>query len=292
MAHPHAFDALEGVFADGPADDDAQLGFETLARQRKQVLGGWAAGLDEVVLGRPGEVQDLVIAVDHNAGQTKPAQQGVLRQLRQPGRSLRPAGRLRHGWTWLRLHHRELQVGRPSRANAPVNPPFLGDRLEQVGLPANRLRRAQEQVASLFESEVQEGDDLLLHLRFEVDQEVAATDQVHLGKGGVGDQVLHRKRHGFAHLFADLPGGFVHPREEAGQPFRGDIGGDALGIDALAGDLQGLFIDIRGEDLQAARVLRRRLLFEQQHGDGVSLLAGGAAGDPDAQGRVGTPWPG
>ena len=39
--------------------------------------------------------------------------------------------------------------------------------------------------------------------------------------------------------------------------------------------------------MQAAGLLRRRLLFEQQHGEGVSLLAGGAAGDPDAQGRVG-----
>ena len=292
MAHHHAFDALGGVFADGPADDDAQLGFEGLARQRKQVLGGWAAWLDEVVLGRPGEVQDLVVAVDHNAGQAKPAQQGVLRQLRQPGRSLGPAGRLRLGLAWLRLHRRELQVVRPSRADAPVNAPFLGDRLEQVGLPANRLRRAQEQVASLFESEVQEGDDLLLHLRFEVDQEVAATDQVHLGKGGVGDQVLNRERHCFAHLFADLPGGFVHPREEAGQPFRRDIGGDALGIDSLAGDLQRLFIDIRGEDLQAAGVLRRRLMFEQQHGEGVSLLAGGAAGNPDAQAARRHPSPG
>ena len=124
----------------------------------------------------------------------------------------------------------------------------------------------------------------LLHLRFEVDQEVAATDQVHLGKGGVGDQVLSRERHGFAHRFADLPGGFVHPREEAGQPFRGDIGGDALGVDAAAGDLQRLFVDIGGEDLQSAGVLRRRLIFEQQHGEGVRLLAGGAAGDPDAQG--------
>ena len=213
--------ALGGVFADRPADEDAQLGFEVLTRQRKQVLGGWAARLDEVVLGRPGVVQDLVIAVDHNAGQSKPAQQGILRQLRQPGRNLGPAGRLRLGWKWLRLHHRELQVGRPTRANAPVNAPFLGDRLEQVGLPANRLRRAQEQVASLFESEVQEGDDLLLHLRLEVDQQVAATDQIQLGKGGVGDQVLHGKRHRFAHLLADLIGGFVHAREEAGQPFRG-----------------------------------------------------------------------
>ena len=224
-------------------------------RQRKQVLRGWAAWLDEVVLGRPGEVQDLVIAVDHNASQTKPVQQGVSAPAPPTWAELGPAGRLRRGAAWLRLHRRELQVVRPSRADAPVNAPFLGDRLEQVGLPANRLRRAQEQVASLFESEVQEGDDLLLHLRFEVDQEVAATDQVHLGKGGVGDQVLNRKRHCFAHLFADLPGGFVHPREKAGQPFRRDIGGDALGIDSPAGDRERVFIDIRGEDLQAAEVL-------------------------------------
>ena len=82
-------------------------------------------------------------------------------------------------------------------------------------------------------------------------------------------------------MFADLPGGFVHPSEEAGQPFRRDIGGDALGIDSAAGDCQRMFIDIRGEDLQAAGVLRRRLMFEQQHGDGVRLFAGCATGHPD-----------
>ena len=41
MAHHHAFDALGGVFADGPADDDAQLGFETLlARESRFWVGG------------------------------------------------------------------------------------------------------------------------------------------------------------------------------------------------------------------------------------------------------------
>ena len=142
-----------------------------------------------------------------NAGQSKPvAARSVAPALptwEEPGAGW-PAAAV--AVAWLRLHHRELQVGRPTRADAPVNAPFLGDRLEQVDLPANRLRRAQEQVASLVESEVQEGDDLLLHLRFEVDQQVAATDQVDLGERGVGDQVLNRKRHGFAHLLADLPG--------------------------------------------------------------------------------------
>ena len=175
---------------------------------------------------------------------------------------MRKPGRLRHGRAWLSLCHRELYVVRPARANAPVNAPFLGDRLEQVSLPSDRLRRAQEQGASLFESKVQEGDDLLLRLRFEVDQNVSATDQVHLGKGGIGEQILSRECDCFAQLFADLPGGVVYPREEAGQPFRRDIRGDALGIDSPAGDVEGLFVDIRRKDLQPARVLGRRLMFE------------------------------
>ena len=128
---------------------------------------------------------------------------------------------------------------------------------------------------------------LLLHLRFKVNQDVAATDQVHPGKGGVGDQVLSRKRHCFAQLLADLPGGFVHPREKAGQPFRRDIGGDALGIDSAAGNVERVFIDIRSEDLQAAGFWGRRLMFEQQHGEGIRLFTCCATGNPDAQRCVG-----
>ena len=108
-------------------------------RQGQQVLGGWAGWLNEVVFGRPGEVQYLVFPVDHDASQAKPPQQGLMRQLRQPGRSMRLAGRLRHGVSWLCLHRWELQAVRSSRADAAVNAPFLGDRLEQVGLAANGL---------------------------------------------------------------------------------------------------------------------------------------------------------
>ena len=63
-------------------------------RQREQLLGGRAGGLNQVVLGRTGEMQDLVIAVDHDASQTKPLQQAVLRQLCQreePGAGPRAA---------------------------------------------------------------------------------------------------------------------------------------------------------------------------------------------------------
>lgn len=237
-------DSLRRIFAKGTADGDAQFGCESPSRHRKQVLGRRTAWLDEVVLSRTSEVQDLVIAIDHHEGQIKQVQQGIMCQFRQFRRSHRPARWLRRGLSRLRLHDRELQVVRPTWSDASVNAPFLGNRFEQFSLSAHSLRRAQEEVASWLECEVQEGENLSLNLWFEIDEDVAATDQFQPGKGGVGDQVLIRERHCFAHLLGDLPGRFVHPREEAGEPLRGNIGGDFRRIDPSAGNLQRWFIDI------------------------------------------------
>ena len=70
-------DASVTVLADGPADAERSLASQARCAPAK-AGPGWAGrlGLGEVVLRRPGEVQDLIIAVDHNAGQSKPAEQG------------------------------------------------------------------------------------------------------------------------------------------------------------------------------------------------------------------------
>ena len=88
---------------------------------------------------------------------------------------------------------------------------------------------------------------------------------------------------------ADLAGDPVAvllSREEARQSFGGDIGRDAARVDAGAGELQCLRVDVGREDLDGERLAGGPHLLQQQEGDGVGLLARGAAGHPRPQRRA------
>ena len=89
-----------------------------------------------------------------------------------------------------------------------------------------------------------------------------------------------------AERFADLIARFL-PDEELRQAVRPHVGDDALRVDAQPGEFQRLLVDVRGEHLHGAVLAGRRHLLHQQHGQGIRFLAGGAAGDPDAQRFVG-----
>ena len=58
---------------------------------------------------------------------------------------------------------------------------------------------------------------------------------------------------------------------------------DRLWITSLTGDSDRILVDIRGEDLQLHVPFRRRDFLENEHGEGICLLAGAAAGHPDPQ---------
>lgn len=109
---------------------------------------------------------------------------------------------------------------------------------------------------------MQKSDDFLLHFRLKINQQIATDDEIEPGKGRVGYQVLAGKGDGLAQLLANLMGRVAHAREEAREAFGGDVGGDVLRVDGLAGDFQGGFIDVRGEDLHGAVFVSRRDLFQ------------------------------
>ena len=58
-----------------------------------------------------------------------------------------------------------------------------------------------------------------------------------------------------------------------------------FGIDALAGHLQGVFIDVRGKDLYLAVFLCCGELFQQQHAQRIRFFTGG---NPAYQTRMGS----
>ena len=62
-------------------------------------------------------------------------------------------------------------------ADAAIDPPFLRDRLEKV-FPVPDGFGCPETETPFAQREVKQGCDLLLHGLFEIDQQVAAADQV------------------------------------------------------------------------------------------------------------------
>ena len=182
---------------------------------------------------------------------------------------------------------------RPGRAGRradgrrePLAEPVLGvHRAEQVPVGGDRLGRPEEQVPARPQGVVEQGDQLLLQVRPEVDEQVPARDQVEPGERRVADQVVAREQ-------AQLPDLLDHVvlaallEEEPLEPLGRHVLGDRQRVGPLAGDGQGPLVDVGGEDLDLGRVRDPVEPLADEHGQGVRLLPGGAPGHPDAD-RVG-----
>ena len=81
-----------------------------------------------------------------------------------------------------------------------------------VNPPMDSEAPKQQEPAGL-ERVMKRGDRLLLQARLEIDQEIAATDEVHARERRVGDQVLPREDHHFAQRLADAVAAFLLDEE-------------------------------------------------------------------------------
>ena len=98
--------------------------------------------------------------------------------------------------------------GRPDRGRQPTGDPVLGIRRpEEFLVVRHALRRAEEQIPARPERVMEQGDELLLEVRPQVDQQVPARDQVEAGERRVVDQVVEREQ-------AELPD-FLRDRESS-----------------------------------------------------------------------------
>ena len=94
------------------------------------------------------------------------------------------------------------------------------------------------------------------------------------------------KHNGLAQLAAD-PVTLILAREKALQPLRRYIGRDQVRVNAVAREVQRIRSDIGSKDLQLRGTFGRGELFEEQHGEGICLLAGAATRHPDPDRLVG-----
>lgn len=164
---------------------------------------------------------------------------------------------------------------------------LLVQRLEEVGDAADGLRRAQEQESSMLERIVERGQRLLLQARLEIDEQVAATDEVHLRERRVGDEILPCKNHHLAQRLRYAVTALLFD-EEAPQALWRDVLDETLGVEALAGPVEERLVEVSGKDLKRAHAGRLFRRFQESHGDRIRLLPGGASDYPAAQRIVAT----
>ena len=113
---------------------------------------------------------------------------------------------------------------------------------------ADRLRAAKKQNAPGTQAVVKQRHEFLLHLRGEIDQQVAAAQNIQLGKGRVQDEALRGKDHHFPDLRAHPVAVFNFGKEPL-EPLRRYVGGNILRINALAGLVNRILVQVGGKDV-------------------------------------------
>ncbi len=96
---------------------------------------------------------------------------------------------------------------------------------------------------------MKERQELFLQFRRQIDQKVAADEDIQLGKGGVHDDVLRGEGHHLPDLLADPVAVLFldkKPAQALGRNVRGDVGR----IDPLAGLVDRVPVQVGGKDLQ------------------------------------------
>ena len=190
--------------------------------------------------GLAAELDDLQVGVDHHARRRIALEDGAahlaLEHLlgRRSVAVARPAARQAGG----RVIDRERHRRRSRAVLLAVDAQLLVDQREQVALRADGLGLAEHQEAVRLERVVEHREQLPLQLRVQVDEDVAAEDQVEPRERRIPGEVLAREDAQVAHHLADAVAA-VDPREEAAQPLGDDVGRDARRIDAGARVLDG-----------------------------------------------------
>lgn len=123
--------------------------------------------------------------------------------------------------------------------------------------------------------------DFALDLAVEVDQQVAADDQVDLRERRIRQQVVLGEQHPLADLLAHAVVVAIL-KEVLTQPGRGHVGNDRLRVSAVTARSNGTFIDVGGKHLQLGGTGVEHQLIADQHRQGIGLFAGGAARRPQA----------
>ena len=247
-------------------------------------MGGAARRHLEIAIYRPLEVETFEFAVDQHRGRTVGLQHHSSAKLGKLGLARRRLGRSgKHAQPRsIAGAGRQADVAGPAAANASIEALGFGDDGEPVLGGPDGLRIAEQQQAAFAQGKMEDRGDFRLRFGAQVDQKVAARNEVETRERRVRQHVLHREHHAGAQLGRD-PVGMIFSREKRGQSTGRNVGLDRLGIEAFTSARHRIRVDIAGEDLQFDVAFRGVDLFTKQHGEGIRLFPGTATGDPDPQ---------
>ena len=102
-------------------------------------------------------------------------------------------------------------------------------------------------MAVFAQTEMKYGNKLFLNFVIEVDEDVAARDQVHFREWRIVQEVVRSEHHQIPDFVIE-PVAVIVPGKELSQALLGNLGADAEGEKSLAGFRQALGAGIRGED--------------------------------------------
>ena len=199
----------------------------------------------------------------------------------QRGRGAGAACKLRH----LLAHaHRTKQPWQRTRLVAGVRgrliePRRTIDRAEQAGWIFRRLGRAEQQEAAGVQRIVESAAHLLLQFTVEIDEHVAAGNQVDAREWRILEEIVQREQHHVAQILAHAVA-VALADEEAAQALLAHIVLDRRRIAALASDGQRACIEIGAEYLDRRTQIAPAALLHEQHGERIGLLAGRTSRHP------------
>ena len=243
----------------------------------------------EIFAGAAADVKNIARLIGNHGGRGVTLQHQLVRQrLETGGRAGRRPRLGNHRRTGGKGRGKDDRIRSQDGFRPPEEPRLGAQRDKEISEIPDRLGAALKQNAAGQQAVVKQRNQFLLHLGGQINQQVAAAQDVQLGEGRVHDEILRGKDDHLANLFAH-PVAMLFLLEEALQPGFRNIGGDVGQKETRPGLFNCVQVQVRGENLNrklSPGLDRFERLFEHD-GQGISLFPRGATGHPRAQRLVG-----
>ena len=233
----------------------AQRPQQPFARHLQDVEAGPAGGWFQIRARIATKLNDLKLGVDEDSGRGITAECDAIRLALGGGfnwKSFLRRGGSGRGDSFFhrRMSGREVQPKHRGRTRFfEINLVLPVHRFKQLSERADRFGSPKEKKAVWFEGVMKRRDDLFLQTGFQVNQQIAATDQIEARERRIAQEILPRKHDHLPQRLADAETAVLLDKEPP-QPFGRNVLHQALGVEARPGLLQQDRVEIRCENLQ------------------------------------------
>ena len=123
--------------------------------------------------------------------------------------------------------------------------------------------------------------NFVLRFRLQIDEEIAAANEIYVGEWRVRQNIVNREDHTVAQFVGNTVM-MIFPSEESRQSVRRHIRLDRIGIEPVARESHGVAVDVRSKNLKPRRPFQLLEGLQEQHGYGIGLFTRAAARTPHA----------